>query len=61
MSNVDNVFNNIFEEPPLDGHEYFIQCGHGENVTIGSQWPQLVYTNAKEECEHGINKSDDIS
>jgi hypothetical protein len=49
----------IFDEPPLDAHEYFIQYGHGENVAVGSQWPQLVYTKMKEECQHGINKSDD--
>jgi hypothetical protein len=60
-SNVDNEFKDGFDEPPLDAHEYFIQYGHGENVLVGSQWPQLVYTKPKEGCQHGINKSDDKS
>jgi hypothetical protein len=58
-SNVDNEFKDGFDEPPLDAHEDFIQYGHGENVAVGSQWPQLVYTKPKEGCQHGMNKSDD--
>lgn len=60
-SNVDNEFKDIFKEPPQDVHEYFIECGHDENIAVGSQWPQPVYTNLKEECQHGINKNDDKS
>jgi hypothetical protein len=56
-SNDHNEFKNGFDEPPLDAHEYFIQYGHSENVAMGSQWPQLVYTKSQEGCEHGMNKS----
>jgi hypothetical protein len=34
-NNVNNEFKDIFEEPPLDVHEDFIQCGHGKNVAVG--------------------------
>jgi hypothetical protein len=60
-SNVDNEFNYRFDEPPLDAHGDFIQYGHGENVTMGSQQPHPIYTNMKEECQNGIKKSDDKS
>jgi hypothetical protein len=55
-SNVDNEFKDGFEEPPLDVHEYFIQYGHGENVAMGSQWPQPVYTKPKRNVNMGSTK-----
>jgi len=60
-SNDHNAFNDGFDEPPLDAHKYFIQYNHGESVAMGSQWPQPFYTNLKEECHHGIKKSNDKS
>jgi hypothetical protein len=60
-SNDHNEFKDGFDEPPLDAHEYFIQYDHGENVSMGSQWPQASLYKLKEECQHGINKSDDKS
>jgi len=60
-SNVDNQFKEGFEEPPPNAHGDFIQYGHNENVAMGSQWPQSVYTKMKEGCQHGINKRDDKS
>jgi hypothetical protein len=57
-SNDHNDFKDGFKEPPLDVHEDFIQYNHGENVATGSQLPQLIYINLKEEFLHWMNKSD---
>jgi hypothetical protein len=59
--NDHNDFKNGFKEPPLDVQKDFIQYNHGENVAIGSQLPQPVYSNLKQECLHWMNKIDDKS
>jgi hypothetical protein len=60
-SSDDNELKDKFDEPLLYTHEDLIQHDHGENVAVGSQWPQLVYTELKEGCQHGINESDNKS
>jgi hypothetical protein len=52
-SNDHNELKDGFDEPPLDAHEYLIQYDHGENVAMGSQMPQPIYTKTQEECLHG--------